>query len=233
MKNTSKNTVIISGNICADANVSASKNFAAFDLAHNAGKDNETLFDTVKIFSKNGNQTVDIPFDLLKKGARVLVKGFRRTEKKTYVAKDGSERTSKNTVIVATSIEAYPKDEENKSTNNVVISGNICADANVSASKNFAAFDLAHSAGKDNETLFDKVKMFSSNGRQSVEIPFDLLKKGARVLVKGFRRTETETYVAKDGSERTSKTTVIVALAVEAYPFEAEEDNTESAEKAA
>ena len=122
---------------------------------------------------------------------------------------------------------------KNTSKNTVIISGNICADANVSASKNFAAFDLAHNAGKDNETLFDTVKIFSKNGNQTVDIPFDLLKKGARVLVKGFRRTETETYVAKDGSERTSKTTVIVALAVEAYPFEAEEDNTESAEKAA
>ena len=233
MKNTSKNTVIVSGNICADANISANKNFAVFDLAHNAGKDNEPLFDTVKMFSKNGNQALEIPFELLKKGTRVLVKGFRRTEAETYTGKDGVERTSKRTIIVALSIEPYAVSEENKSTNTVVVSGNICADANVSANKNFAGFDLAHNAGKDNEVLFDKVKMFSANGKQALDIPFDLLKKGARVLVKGFRRTEKDTFTGKDGVERTSKRTVIVALSIEAYPMADEVDKTEAETKAA
>lgn len=225
--NSSKNTVIISGNIVKDANTNEAKTFAAFDIAHNAGKDNEPLFDSVKMFAKNGNQAVEIPFDLLVKGNRVLVKGFRRTEKETFLTKSGETVTRKKTIIVAVSVEPYAKGEENKSQNSVVVSGNLCADANKSATGNFAGFDLAHNAGKDNETMFDSVKMFSRNGKQEVEIPMDVLTKGRRVLVSGYRRCEKETFITSAGETVTRKRTVIVALSVTDYPFGAEENVNE------
>lgn len=104
------NQVIISGRLTSDAHTSESKNFAGFDIAHNMGKNREPLFDSVKMFDKNGESHVDIPFDILKKGRRVKVTGYRRTENETFTAKDGSEHTRKKTYIIATEVQDFPWD---------------------------------------------------------------------------------------------------------------------------
>lgn len=220
MNNVSINRVEVSGNLCADARISESKNFAGFDLAHNAGKDKEALFDKVKMFNKNGKADVNIPFDILKKGRRVLVSGYRVTVEEEYQGK-----TLKKEYIIALEVKDYPKSEENPSVNRVEISGNLCADANASETKNFAGFDIAHNAGKNNPVLFDKVKMFNKNGKNAVEIPFADLVKGTRILVSGYRRTEKDEY-QKDGQAVTSKKTVIIALNAKAYPWDGQGEET-------
>lgn len=216
MNNTSINRVTVSGNLCADARISANKNFAGFDIAHNAGKDKEVLFDKVKMFDKNGSKAIDIPFDILKKGTRVLVSGYRVTVEEKY---NGEDR--KKEYIIALEVKDYPKSEENPSVNRVEISGNLCADANSNDTKSFAAFNLAHNAGKDRLTLFDEVKMFDKNGKTAIDIPFEALTKGNRVLVSGYRRVEKEEY---NGEIR--KKEVIVALEAKAYPWKGEGEET-------
>ena len=99
------NQVIISGRLTSDARTNDNKSFAAFDIAHNMGKDRETLYDSVKAFDKNGNDTVEIPLDILTKGHRVKVTGYRRTEVETYQG-----NTRKKTYVIATKIEDYPWD---------------------------------------------------------------------------------------------------------------------------
>lgn len=224
-KNTSVNSVKISGNICKDAAVSGKKNFAAFDLAHNAGKSGETLFDRIKMFDANGKQAVNIPFDLLKKGKRVLVEGYRVSMKETFTDKQGVQQTKKRDYIIALSVVDYPwmEDGSNPSVNVVEVSGNLYADANKSTNNNFAGFDLAHNAGRNREPLSDKVKMFAPKEGEN-NIPFDILSKGQRVLVTGYRRAQTETYTARDGSEKKVTKTILVAKTCVGYPWNSQEE---------
>lgn len=226
MCNISVNRVRISGNICANANISSTKNFAGFDIAHNCGRGRETLFDKVKMFSKNGKKDLEIPFDILKKGQRVLVEGFRVTEEESFTSKSGQDITKKRVYIVALTVKDYPwlEDKSNPSVNEVEISGNLYNDARKSTSGNFAGFDMAHNAGKDRPCLSDSIKMFAGTGEAGVVIPHDILNKGARVLVKGSRRAEKDTFLNKEGIEVTVVRTVLVASSVEAYPWE---DKTE------
>lgn len=215
-KNISVNRVRVSGNICRNANKSASGNFAGFELAHNASRKGETMFDKVKMYNKNGKQDIEIPFDVLVKGRRILVEGYRVKIEETD--KDGKVR--KQEYIIALNVTDYPwlEDKSNPSVNEVEVSGNLYADAKKSASGNFAGFDLAHNGGKNRLVLGDKVKLFA---KQDETLPFDELFKGNRVLVKGYRRAEKETYITKEGTEKTVTRTVLVATEVTGYPWDA------------
>jgi len=235
MCNISVNRVRISGNICANANISATKNFAGFDLAHNCGRGRETLYDKVKMFSKNGNKDINIPFDLLTKGKRVLVEGFRVCEEESFTTKSGKDVTKKRVYIIALTVKDYPwhEDKSNPSVNEVEISGRLYDDARKSTSGNFAGFDMAHNAGKDRLCLSDSIKMFAGTGEGAVVIPHELLNKGTRVLVKGSRRAEKDTFISKEGVEVTVIKTIVVASSVNAYPWEGQAEDGPAPEEGA
>lgn len=55
-----------------------SRSYVRFSVAHNMGKNNDPLFVELVMFGKNGNKTVEIPFDILKVGAAVKVSAFLR-----------------------------------------------------------------------------------------------------------------------------------------------------------
>lgn len=233
-KNVSVNRVKVSGNLCNDAMVSAEGKFAGFDLAHNAGRKGETMFDRIKMFSKNGSKDIQIPFEILKKGKRVLVEGYRICQKETYTDKEGVEKTVKRNYIIALSVTDYPwmQDGTNPSVNEVQVSGNLFADANKDNKLTFAGFDLAHNAGKNREVLGDKIKMFTDK-EGKIEIPFDILNKGNRVLVTGYRRAKTEPYTTRDGVQAKATRTYLIATKVEAYPWNAETEEVPNAEESA
>lgn len=94
----SKNSVILTGILVADANITAG-GACFFRMAHNGGKDNNgndrpsSFFDVVT-FPSDENP---VPVNALKKGAKVYVRGYFRTRTNE---KDG--KVYQNLEIVAT-----------------------------------------------------------------------------------------------------------------------------------
>lgn len=77
-----------------------------------------------------------------------------------------------------------------ESTNSIILSGNVVADAQTNDAKSFARFSIAHNMGKTADgakrTVFANFVMFAKNHKRSVNIPFDLLKKGTAVKVEAY-----------------------------------------------
>lgn len=80
-----------------------------------------------------------------------------------------------------------------KSTNNIILSGRLTADAQPMANESGARFSIAHNMGKDKAPLFVEFVQFAKNGRFTNKIDFDLLKKGTPVLVHAFMRPDSYT----------------------------------------
>lgn len=89
----SDNLIQISGYLPKDAVTNDKRTFASFTIGHKSG--NETMFFNCVVFSKE----TAIPFDLLKSGMEIFVKGHLRPN--TYT-KDGM--THKGIRIVADKI---------------------------------------------------------------------------------------------------------------------------------
>lgn len=86
-KTVSENSFTMTGRLVKDVVTNESKSFARFTLAHNFGKDMDALFTDVVAFAKNGKKDVDIPFDILVKGAKIRVSGFMRPNNHEYNGK--------------------------------------------------------------------------------------------------------------------------------------------------
>ena len=80
-----------------------------------------------------------------------------------------------------------------KSTNNIILSGRLTADAKTNEQKSYAQFSIAHNMGKDKEPLFVDFVQFTKNGKFTNKIDFDLLKKGTPVLVHAYMRPDSYT----------------------------------------
>ena len=89
MKTQSKNSVILTGRLTADAQPLASDAGVRFSIAHNMGKDNAPLFLDVTMFAKNGRFENKIPTDLLKKGQAVTVSAYMKPN--SYTKADGTQ----------------------------------------------------------------------------------------------------------------------------------------------
>lgn len=83
MKSQSKNSVVLTGRLTADAQPMANNSGVRFSIAHNMGKDNAPLFLDFTYFAKNGRFENKIPTDLLKKGQAVTVSAYMRTNDQT------------------------------------------------------------------------------------------------------------------------------------------------------
>ena len=88
MKSQSKNSVVLTGRLTADAQPMANDAGVRFSIAHNMGKDNDPLFLDFAMFVKNGSFTNKIPTDLLKKGQAVTVSAFMKPN--SYTKADGT-----------------------------------------------------------------------------------------------------------------------------------------------
>lgn len=88
MKSQSKNSVVLTGRLTADAQPMANDAGVRFSIAHNMGKDNEPLFLDFTMFRKNGAYVNRIPTDLLKKGAAVTVSAYMKPN--SYTKEDGT-----------------------------------------------------------------------------------------------------------------------------------------------
>lgn len=80
-----------------------------------------------------------------------------------------------------------------KSTNNIILSGRLTADAQPMANESGVRFSIAHNMGKDKPALFVDFTYFAKNGRFTNKIDTDLLKKGTPVLVHAFMRPDNYT----------------------------------------
>lgn len=95
------NTVVLSGSVVADAQTRQGGNIVAFRLAHNNGRDRESLFIDVTAFVKGFQKRNQVlPTDILVKGAKVLVEGFLTPNNWT----DANGVKHHNIVVIATSI---------------------------------------------------------------------------------------------------------------------------------
>ena len=83
----SENAFTLTGRLVKDVVTNDDKKYARFTIAHNFGKDMDALFTDCVAFAKNGKKDIDIPFDLLKKGAMVRVAGFLRPNNHEYKGK--------------------------------------------------------------------------------------------------------------------------------------------------
>lgn len=84
----SQNSIILTGRLTADAKELANNAGVSFRIAHNMGKANKPLYVSFTFFAKNGNQTVNIPTELLKKGQAVTVSAWMKPDNRPD-AKDG------------------------------------------------------------------------------------------------------------------------------------------------
>ena len=98
----SQNSIILTGRLTADAKELANGAGVTFSIAHNMGKDNDPLFADFTMFAKNGNRTVNIPTDLLKKGQAVTVSAWMKPN--SYVNAEGD--TIKRIQYIVKKVEA-------------------------------------------------------------------------------------------------------------------------------
>lgn len=85
----SQNSIILTGRLTADAKELANNAGVSFSIAHNMGKNNDPLYVDFTFFTKNGNRTVNIPTELLKKGQAVTVSAWMKPD--NYVNADGKK----------------------------------------------------------------------------------------------------------------------------------------------
>ena len=83
-------------------------------------------------------------------------------------------------------------------------------------------FSMGHNMGKDRQTLFLDVVMFSKNGAKQIELPVDLIKKGASIRVKGYIKPGRGfAYTNKAGEDKSLGRFDLVALSIEENPYPA------------
>lgn len=113
-----------------------------------------------------------------------------------------------------------------KSTNSVVLTGRLTADAKPMANEAGVRFSIAHNMGKENPTLFVEFTMFAKNGKVTKQIPTDLLVKGQAVTVSAYMMANN--YTKADGTE--VKGIQFIVKSVEALEAEAEDNEAEAEE---
>ena len=114
-----------------------------------------------------------------------------------------------------------------KSTNSVVLSGRLTADAKPMANEAGVRFSIAHNMGKDNDPVYADFTMFAKNGKVAKQIPTDLLVKGQAVLVSAYMTANN--YTKEDGTEVKGIRYIVKSVeSLEAEPA-AEEDTAEEA----
>lgn len=118
-----------------------------------------------------------------------------------------------------------------ESVNSFDITGRVCERGiKVVDSKNKAGevigktlqFSMGHNMGKGRETLFLDVVMFSKNGSKQVELPVDLIKKGASIRVRGYIKPGRGfNYKNAAGQDKSLGRFDLVALSIEDNPYPA------------
>ena len=103
----SKNNVTITGRVTADAQPMANESGVRFSVAHNMGKDKQTLFIDCTMFARNGSFVNKIPTDLLKKGQAVTVSAFMKPN--SYTKEDGT--TVRGIQFIVKKVEALEPDQ--------------------------------------------------------------------------------------------------------------------------
>lgn len=118
-----------------------------------------------------------------------------------------------------------------KSTNSLIITGRLTADAKPMANNAGVRFSIAHNMGKNNPVLYIDFTMFSKNGKVEKAIPTDLLKKGKAVTVSAYM-SPTEYKDADGNTVRGSRYIVktVEPLVNEQVADEADPNEEEQAE---
>ena len=138
--------------------------------------------------------------------------------------KPAEQAPKTNTETTAAKVRKMPE-----SINSFDITGRVCERGiKVVDSKNKAGevigktlqFSMGHNMGKGRETLFLDVVMFSKNGSKQVELPVDLIKKGASIRVKGYIKPGRGfAYKNKAGEDKSLGRFDLVALSIEDNPY--------------
>lgn len=137
-----------------------------------------------------------------------------------------AQNTSATTETKAAKVRKMPE-----SVNSFDITGRVCERGiKLADSKNKKGevigktlqFSMGHNMGKGRETLFLDVVMFSKNGSKQVELPVDLIKKGASIRVKGYIKPGRGfAYKNKAGEDKSLGRFDLVALSIEDNPYPA------------
>lgn len=137
-----------------------------------------------------------------------------------------AQNTSATTETKAAKVRKMPE-----SVNSFDITGRVCERGiKLADSKNKKGevigktlqFSMGHNMGKGHETLFLDVVMFSKNGPKQVELPVDLIKKGASIRVKGYIKPGRGfAYKNKAGEDKSLGRFDLVALSIEDNPYPA------------
>ena len=106
-----------------------------------------------------------------------------------------------------------------ESTNTVAISGRVCERGIVKSEQGTIRFSMGHNMGPKTPTLFVDVVMFPKNGKKAVEVPADLIEKGASILVKGYLKPgRSFNYKNAAGEDKALGRLEVVALSIENNP---------------
>ncbi len=98
------NRVEMTGRVCENG-ILKSKGTVRFSMGHNLGPKADTLFLNVVMFPKNGKKELKVPEELIVKGAALTVKGYLKSDNRTFTDKSGAQKTFRQLVLVALSIE--------------------------------------------------------------------------------------------------------------------------------
>lgn len=189
----------LSGRLAEDATISEKdgKRRAVFRVIHNFTK-KDALTLRVTMFE---TEQRPLPEDLLKKGAAVIVSGYK--SQNNYNDKNGEKQYAVD--HIATSL--VPAEFEDvidkatgevirkkmKSVNSFAVTGCLAKDAISRKTEKGEAlrFTVMHNVKKPFAPLAAEMTMFSKNRGREVKLPYDLLAKGKRVLVKGYMKNSS------------------------------------------
>lgn len=172
----SVNNIDLSGRLPEDAVVNGRR--ATFRLVHNFGGDKGAITIPFFMFAKRKDESIDEKkLALLKKGSKIIAHAYMMTTE--YIDNEGKKKTFIEYIVK--DIEAADK---NDSVNNVDITGRLYADPEMTDKR--CILHLIHNVAKDVTPVFRDVVAFDRTGSKKFNIPENLLKKGAPVLVHAF-----------------------------------------------
>ena len=185
------NNVILSGRV-ANVTVNESNTRMNIRLIHNFGGEVEPISPEFVAF-KNKKGAWPAGVEGLKKGDNVIISAFQRPN--NFTNAEGEKKYRTRNIIKR--VEA---NTENKSVNDVEINGRLAADASVNEAGTRCEIRLIHNFGGDNEPL--GLTFFSLKGKNN-ELVGSGLKKGDKVVVKAFQRSNNYTNAEGEKKYRT------------------------------
>ena len=217
------NEINFTATVHEDFYVNADKTFAKGTVRHYSGKMpngeyRPSIFLPVAILAPKGEKLA-IDADLLKKDARVIIKGYVIGTHEDFTTKTGNRVVRDGIQIVVGKDGIFKANEEVTvgtktvlaNENSIRINGCMVSDLTISESGKYAYGRIARNCGKDKDgndrpAAFIDINIFPAEEGKKVEVNAADFKKGTFVLVDGYLRNRE---YEKDGSKKTTLAIVV------------------------